>query len=242
MTRKTLAGRVAELESEVVQLKLRVQELLHRLPVSSPPSPPVPPVRQVERRLAEEAQRLSGGRLRARVRLADLRNALPGVERAQVDAALLRMNAAGEITLFPLDNRPEITPADEAAAVRLSGVPQHLLHLERAATEPTVDVIEQLIGGGVSRRARSVPAAKLDQRILSVALQLRGGRRGVRVLLSELRAAVGAVRGDFDASLRRLQAAREVVLEPQNPAELTPEIEAAAVTFGGQLYHLLYVQ
>ena len=76
--------------------------------------------------------RTSGGRWNVRVRLADLRGALPGVPREEFDGALLALETAGALVLYPLDDPQEIRPGDEAAALPNSlGIRRHILYIER---------------------------------------------------------------------------------------------------------------
>lgn len=72
----------------------------------------------------------TGGRFHTRVRLTDLRSALADIERPALDEALRHLSANGKVVLFPLDDRTDITLADERDALDLSGVPQHLLYME----------------------------------------------------------------------------------------------------------------
>ena len=64
------------------------------------------------------------------VRLARLRGELRSVPREALDVALLRMHAEGRIVLFRDDNTPEVTTADEKAALILADSPRHLLYLK----------------------------------------------------------------------------------------------------------------
>ena len=97
-----------------------------------------PPAREPETRgdLSQQIRdaycRTSGGRWNVRVRLADLRGALPGVPREEFDGALLALETAGALVLYPLDDPQEIRPGDEAAALPNSlGIRRHILYIER---------------------------------------------------------------------------------------------------------------
>ena len=59
--------------------------------------------------------------------LADLRAALPGADRASVDAALLRMDHAKSIILIPESNQKVLTAGQNAAAIRIGNQDMHLL-------------------------------------------------------------------------------------------------------------------
>lgn len=100
-------------------------------PASTPPSPPPPSahadgtggrVRDAYSRLATRP----GGW----VRLADLRNALADVARADVDAALRDLLRAREASLIPEENQKAITGADDAAAILIGGEKNHLMAIQ----------------------------------------------------------------------------------------------------------------
>jgi hypothetical protein len=74
--------------------------------------------------------RLSGGELRRRVSLTPLR-AAAGLPREVFDAALARLHEAGAVVLFPEDERSRLDAQDHAAAISVSGVPQHVIYWER---------------------------------------------------------------------------------------------------------------
>lgn len=72
---------------------------------------------------------LGGGREAVRVRLADLRRRLMDVPIDELTAGVRELSRRGELTLYPLDDPRQITPDDEAAAIRSStDVPQHILY------------------------------------------------------------------------------------------------------------------
>lgn len=63
----------------------------------------------------------------AYVMLEDLRGGLPGAVRAEVDAALLRLDKAEDIHLIPESNQKVLTPGQRAAAIRIGNQDMHLL-------------------------------------------------------------------------------------------------------------------
>jgi hypothetical protein len=75
--------------------------------------------------------RLTGGRLDERVRLADLRAALPGVDRAALDAALTAAHGRDGLFLSASDNPPELTVADREAALDYKGERMTFLRIAR---------------------------------------------------------------------------------------------------------------
>jgi hypothetical protein len=87
---------------------------------------PRPPSEQIRRAYLAA----SGGALKTRVRLSDLRSALPQLERKVFDRALMELFETQQISLFPLDNPREIRSSDERDAFNLSGIKQHVVYLE----------------------------------------------------------------------------------------------------------------
>jgi hypothetical protein len=64
------------------------------------------------------------------VSLAEVRRHLDGVPRAEVDAALLRLNLARDVTLAPQEDNRLLTGPDRDAALDLGTQPMHLLAIE----------------------------------------------------------------------------------------------------------------
>ena len=86
----------------------------------------------LSQRIREAYCRASAGRWNVRVRLAHLREILPGVPREKLDAAILAQESAGSLVLYPLDDPQEIRPEDEAAAIPNSlGSCRHIMYIER---------------------------------------------------------------------------------------------------------------
>ena len=74
---------------------------------------------------------LTNDQSQVRVRLADLRAALPYESREAVDAELMAMEDERSITLYPLDNPQEIHSADEAANLpNGAGYPRHIVYMK----------------------------------------------------------------------------------------------------------------
>jgi DNA-binding MarR family transcriptional regulator len=74
---------------------------------------------------------LTGDRINTRARLCDIREKLSDIDRAALDQALKRMQREQQASLYPLDNKTEITEADKNAAIYFSGEPRHILWIER---------------------------------------------------------------------------------------------------------------
>jgi len=99
--------------------------------ITGPPSATKPGSPADIEKLIELAYlRLSGGRANVRVRLADLRTALPEIPRDRLDATLLAMATRGGVALYPLENPVEIQPQDREAVLRTpTGHERHLIYL-----------------------------------------------------------------------------------------------------------------
>ncbi len=97
---------------------------------SAPPTGnKVPPNTNLDARIRAACLELGGGREAVRVRLADLRKRLADVPADELTAGARELSRRGELTLYPLDDPRQITPDDEAAAIRSStDVPQHILY------------------------------------------------------------------------------------------------------------------
>ena len=74
---------------------------------------------------------VTGGIFNKRALLAEIRRRLPNVDRDALDNALELMQRQGHATLMQLDNRPDITAADEAAGIHIGQEPRHILWISR---------------------------------------------------------------------------------------------------------------
>lgn len=82
-----------------------------------------------------------------------------------------------------------------------------------------------------------------EARIRAAYQKITGGKWGRRARLSELRLLLEDMSRDaLDAALRDLQRARRLVLYPlDDPREIAPADEAAAIRMGGQPVHIVYI-
>ena len=118
--------------AEVVRPEMFADEPLSQVPsaAADPPeairSEPLPDVirRVCLQLLAEERP----GSM-TRTRLADLRHALPHVERSLLDSTLLDMQANNQIVLSTLE-RYDVNEDDRAAVIRIAGLPRHVVYLK----------------------------------------------------------------------------------------------------------------
>jgi hypothetical protein len=87
--------------------------------------------RSVKGQIRDAYLALTGGEIKSRCLLRDLRARLSKLSRSDVDTTVAQMVRSGEAVLFRLDNRLEITAADTHAAIRMGGEQQHILWLDR---------------------------------------------------------------------------------------------------------------
>lgn len=82
-------------------------------------------------KLIENAyRRITHGHENTRVRLAELRREIPGIDRDELDRALIEMADQGAIALYPLENPLEVGDDDRTAALYVpSGHVRHILYL-----------------------------------------------------------------------------------------------------------------
>jgi hypothetical protein len=74
---------------------------------------------------------VTGNRINTRARLCDIREKLNDIDRAALDETLKRMQLEQQASLYPLDNKTEITDADRNAAIYFGVEPRHILWIER---------------------------------------------------------------------------------------------------------------
>jgi hypothetical protein len=104
--------------------------------------------------------------------------------------------------------------------------------------------------GNESARRAATPVANsvgetagIEARIRSAYFGLTRGAAKQRVLLKDLRPQVNAPRNILDVALLELQRQQKLVLMMlDNPSEVTPADEAAALHIAGHARHLLYFQ
>jgi hypothetical protein len=73
----------------------------------------------------------TGDRINTRARLSDIREKLKDIDRSALDEALKRMQDEQKASLYPLDNKAEITEEDRNAAIYFGSEPRHILWIER---------------------------------------------------------------------------------------------------------------
>ncbi len=92
---------------------------------------PSKPVGDLRSQIRSAYLAITGGQIKTRCLLRDLRDRLGAAPREDLDRTIGEMVRSGEAVLFRLDNRIEITPADTAAAIIAGGEAQHILWIDR---------------------------------------------------------------------------------------------------------------
>lgn len=123
------------------------------------PAPAAPaasaPIEQHKQSIRDAIPQL-GGEMK-RIHIADLHKMLPQHTPEEINAALLAMSDADELSLYKLDNPREIRPEDESAAIRTtSGQPRHIFWF-----------------GGQSGEDKGKPAEQPKPRMSDIAKQPR---------------------------------------------------------------------
>ncbi|MFS8038910.1 hypothetical protein ACI7BZ_18450 [Xanthobacter sp. AM11] len=105
-------------------------DILCPRPATDPqPEPPPPAAPLGFEQVYAAAFALGGGQAHVRVRLKDLRRALPDASREQLDGVLRQAADEGRIVLYPLDDPRGRSAEDDAASISLGGMPAHILYL-----------------------------------------------------------------------------------------------------------------
>jgi len=91
---------------------------------------PPPTAGDLFSRIRSTYLQLSEGAYGVKVRLKDLRPRIAGVRRAELDDALMKLQARGAVVLMPLDDPESRTAADEQAAIDILGNKRHILYME----------------------------------------------------------------------------------------------------------------
>jgi hypothetical protein len=129
-TAPTLEALVMKLGAYLEANQSSLADFLYPTPATTGPTETIELPTDLPRLIEKTYGHLSSGRSGVRVRLADLREALPEVPRDRLDTALLDLANRGIISLYPLDNPLEIQPRDREAILRTpAGDPRHILYM-----------------------------------------------------------------------------------------------------------------
>lgn len=131
--RSTASGSVLQallgrLEAYLTLRGIALADVIRPTPVATAPSEGS--LETLTEQIGSAYFKLTGGHWNVRVRLADLRQALPAVPRTILDAALLDLARGERLALYPLDDPLEIGDADRAAAIERFGQRLHLVYMD----------------------------------------------------------------------------------------------------------------
>ncbi len=153
------------------------------------------------------------------------RNLGAELSKSQVGSMILS-KLLSKLKLFLDQNR------DIALVNLFSNVELHPVELNEAAP------------GSSSESAPGRSAEDNEKRIEEAYLKASGGKWNVRVRLADLRKAVSPMsREELDTALFTLEEKQRLVLYPLNdPSEIRPEDELAAIDVLGQTRHIIYME
>jgi hypothetical protein len=86
---------------------------------------------EIQARIREAYFAVTNGRANTRALLREIRQQMISVDRGVLDEALKRMQREDSISLYPLDNKAEISDADRSAAIYFGSEPRHLLWIQQ---------------------------------------------------------------------------------------------------------------
>jgi len=112
----------------------------------------------------------------------------------------------------------------------------------KATLENSDQSLADFVNGGASDNGLA-PTEVSDEQIRAACLSLSSGETRKRVKLRDLRARLAVSRDELDKKLLAMQqAGRLVLFKLDNPAEIDPEDEKAALSIAGQPRHLVYLE
>ncbi|MBI9091861.1 MAG: hypothetical protein JEZ12_21830 [Desulfobacterium sp.] len=122
---KALEGLLRRLKTYMVKNGVVLAELLES------DQGVLPEPANIEVRVRSVYHEIAGSQWNVRVRIADLRGALPDVGHDELSAVLRRMQLSDDfnLVLYPYDDPREIRPEDSAAAVEIAGQEKHILYM-----------------------------------------------------------------------------------------------------------------
>jgi hypothetical protein len=119
-------------QHRAVSLEPRTELAITPAVLSHPsPSPLARDDDALRARIRQAYLAVTGDRINTRARLCDIREKLDDIDRTALDEALKRMQREQQASLYPLDNKTEITDADRRAAIYFGSEPRHILWIER---------------------------------------------------------------------------------------------------------------
>jgi predicted RNA methylase len=168
------------------------------------------------------------GQFAGRALIADISERLNDVPLPDLHAELEAMQRAGDINLYPLDNKRELTDRDRATALHIAGNPRHIVWIRR---DPRADA--------------ATDGPELSDRIIDAYLAVTGGQWNARARLADLRAQLPDVpRQLLDEALKdmELSDAAATLMPLDNRPDITDADRAAALHIGREPRHLFWIQ
>lgn len=123
-------ARVTVRTLQAVLLRLRDHLAANDASLASFVAPQINAQPELGARIRSTCLELGHGAAKKRVRLRELRDHLPDVPRARLDGELVRLQDAGALVLYRIDDPTDIAAEDERAALHVAGAPHHILYLE----------------------------------------------------------------------------------------------------------------
>jgi hypothetical protein len=214
-------------------------------PQPTPPASPAPtpeaPSETTFDLTAEVRRILASFPVDQRVPLVNLRQQLPGQDRAAVDQVLKDLQDAGKIVLYPADDPWERTPENMENAISFPfGAPRLFVVVQPSFYAPNKR--PDTSATPPSAPAPQPSAADVPDAVRDIDLVLNQQPMGVRIPLSRIRQAVSHLsRETVDAALREIQKQGRIVLYPlDNPREITNAMRDNALVVAGTPRHILY--
>ncbi len=142
---------------------------------------------------------------------------------------------------FAIENLGKALPKTPLSASLLEKV---LARLGASIASGSYSLAEFVRGDAAVDGVTEVDAAPpTEEEVRAACLSLGGGTTGKRIRLAALRDKVPARRESLDSLLQAMQQAGQLVLfKLDNPAEITPEDEQAALVISGYPRHLVYLE
>lgn len=183
------------------------------------------------------------------------RKLTPALREQLVDAGVCQVEKRGRTMHMLLGSQaPQFVQQTLGETLAPSPVAARVLSRVLAALKPLMDrgalSLDQLLGQAALPVAappaiepRADDRMATEQEVRDVCLSLAGGQVGKRVRLAALRERLLASRDSLDQTLKSMQQAGRLVLyKLDNPAEITPDDERAALVIAGHPRHLVYLE
>ncbi|WP_038025942.1 hypothetical protein [Synechococcus sp. PCC 7336] len=145
---------------------------------------------------------------------------------------------------WAIDHLNAEVPKSRAAAPILQAALTKLQAYLRSQGIPLAEFLAPQNASSDHRIAAPIATTSLEERIRTAYAKLADGRSNVRVRLAQLRQHLEDLsRDEIDSTLRSMQLDGQLVLiHMDNPQEMQPEDELAAIAVGAGKRHIIYMQ